>query len=179
MRVVICCTLVLLSTAGMVLGQDTTFATGPQYLTNPGSNNGSPFFSRPISTPSLSLAGPPLEIGASNATAGLVAGADDRKASLQPAPQPVVDLFPVYYGAPSTGVIEVSFPEASNGSSAPAELPASILDTGVWQIATAQALREGGYGVTLGEAAGYGKAHAGHSTHIYTNADIDRLPARS
>ena len=182
MRVLICCTLFLLSTAGTVLAQDTSFATGPQYLMNPGSspgsNNASPFFTRPISTPSLSLTGPPLEIGASNATEGLVAGAEDRTASSQPEYQPP-DLFPAYYGAPSTSVIEISFPEASGQSSAPAELPPSILETGVWQITTAQALRERGYGVTLEEAAVYGKTHARHAIRIYTNADIDRLHTSS
>jgi hypothetical protein len=177
MRVSICCTLLLLSTAGMAFAQDTNFATGPQYLMNPGSNNGSPFFTRPISTPSLSLVGPPLEIGASNATEGLVAGADDRTESLQPESQSR-DVFPVYYGAPPTSVVEISFPQAS-GESTPPELPASILDTGVWQITTVQALRERGYGVTLVEAAVYGKAHAGHATHTYTNADIDRLHSSS
>jgi hypothetical protein len=73
---------------------------------------------------------------------------------------------------PPLSVVEISFAETSTASR---ELPASILDTGVWQLTTAQALRERGYGVTLPEAAAYGKAHTGHASHVYTNADIDRL----
>jgi hypothetical protein len=162
-----CCTLLVLSALGTAFAQDTNFATGPQYLMN----HGSPFFARSISTPSLSLAGPPLEVGATNATEGLVAGADNRTPSSRR--QPDVNLFPVYYGAPPASVIEISFPEYSEPSKG--GLPASILDTGVWQMTTAQALRERGYGVTLPEAAAYGKAQIRHATRVYTNADIDRL----
>jgi hypothetical protein len=154
----------------MSLGQDTNFATGPQYLMNYGPTNpGSPLFAQPISTPSLSLAGPPLDVGASNATESLVAGADNQTASRQF--EPAADLFPIYYGAPAASVIEISSPSEAPSN----ELPASILDTGVWRITTAQALRERGYGVTLGEAAAQSKAHMGHATHIYTDADIARL----
>jgi len=81
-----------------------------------------------------------------------------------------VNFFSFYYGAPY--VIEISFNEESSSRR---ELPASILDPGVWQITTPQALRERGFGVTLPEAAAYGKSHPRHSTHVYTNADIDRV----
>ena len=77
MRLSFCCTLILLSGIGTALAQDTNFATGPQYLMN----YGSPMFAHPISTPSLSLSGTLLEVGASNATAGLAAGADTQTAA--------------------------------------------------------------------------------------------------
>ncbi|MFZ0319051.1 MAG: hypothetical protein WAL56_07990 [Candidatus Sulfotelmatobacter sp.] len=159
--------LIVLSAVGMAFSQDTNFATGPQYLMT----NGSMLFARPISTPSLSLAGPPLQVGATSATADLTAGAENQTVSLPPADAlPVVDFFSLYYGTPN--LIEISF---SNASSSTSELPASILDNGVWQLTTAEALRERGFGVTLPEAAAYRKTHPRHATHVYTNADIDRL----
>jgi hypothetical protein len=163
-------TFLALLALGTAFGQDTNFATGPQYLMNSDpTNHGSPLFARPISTPSLSLSAPPLEAGASNATAGLAAGADNQTTSPRPSPAP--ELFPVYYGAPHVGFIEISFPE----SEVPQELPASILDTGVWQTATAQTLREHGYGLTVVEAAAHSKAQTRHAKRVYTNDDIDRL----
>jgi hypothetical protein len=160
------CAFVMLSAPGPALAQDTNFATGPQYLVT----YGSPLFMRPISTPSLSLSAPPLEAGASNATAGLAAGADNQTTSPQRSPAP--NLFLVYYGRPQPSFIEISFPE-SEGSTR--ELPASILDTGVWQTATAQTLRERGYGLTVAQAAAHSKAQTRHAKRVYTNDDIDRL----
>ena len=171
MRVSCCCMLFLLSALGIAFGQDTNFPSGPQYL-----NYGSPLFARSISTPSMSLAGPLLELGASNATGGLIAGAGNQTVL---APSAValatMDLFPIFYGTPAASVVEISFPPEPS----PNELPAGIFDTGVWQMTTAQALRERGYGVTLAEAAGLGRAHIRHATRVYTNADIDRLRSGS
>jgi hypothetical protein len=166
MRVSFLCALLVLSSATFVIGQDANFASGPQYLMN-----GSPLFARSLSTPSLSLAGPALDIGASSATDGLTVGADNQTASPRPFTEP--NLFPIYYGRPSTSATEISFAETSSGY--PTERLGSILDTGVSQLTTVQALRERGYGVTLGGAAAYEKKNAGHATRIYTNADIDRL----
>jgi hypothetical protein len=166
MRFCLCSTLLVLSALSVAAAQDTNFANGPQYLMN----YGSAYYAKPISTPSLSLSGPALEVGASNSTAGLIAGAEKQTVS-PPQSLPEVDLFPIYYGGRPTSVIEISFSESLPESA----LPESILDTGTWQMTTAQALRERGIGVTVGEAAAYDKAHAGHATHIYTNADIDRL----
>src|ERR1039457_1730406 len=158
MRICFWFSLIVLSALGAAFGQDTNFATGPQYLMT----HGSALFAQPISTPSLSLAGPPLGVGCSNATTELIAGAENQSASVPPSDSlPSVDLFPIYYGVVPVGVIEISFREVSSPSR---ELPASILDTGVWQMTTAQALRERGYGVTLPEAAAYGKAHTGHAS---------------
>ena len=170
MRAHFLCTLLLLSTAALVFGQDTNFASGPQYLMN-----GSPLFARSIITPSLSLSGTTLGTGASNATEGMTAGADTQTASPQPPAEP--NLFTVYYGGPSTNDIEIGFAEPSSGSLT--ELPSSILDTGVSQITTAQAVRDRGYGVTVGVAAANEKAKARHAIRVYTNADIDRLRGKS
>lgn len=171
MRTCIYCTLIFISAAAF--GQDTNFATGPQYLIT----TGSPMFARPISTPTLSFASPPLEVGADNATARLTAGAENQTVLLPPADTlPQVDFFYFYYGQPPLSVIEISFAEPS---SAHRELPASILDSGVWELTGVQALRERGYGVTLPEAAAYGRAHIRHATHVYTNADVDRLHGAS
>jgi len=168
MRVSLCCTflgtLLMLSATGAAFGQDTSFAAGPQYLMQ-----GSPLFARSISTPSLSLAGPPLELGASNATESLVAGANNQTAAPQRPPD--VNLFPIYYGATPTSIIEISSAPEAEASN----LPPSILDTGVWQFTTAQALLQRGYSVTPAEAAANRKAQTRGATHVYTNADIDRL----
>lgn len=161
--------LVVLSISGAAFAQETNFGNGPQYLMT----QGSPLFAQPISTPSLSLAGPPLEVGASDATTGLTAGAQNQT---YPAPSsdplPDVDFFPIFYGVTPVSVVEISFAE---GSSSGRELPASILDTGVWQVTTVEILRERGYGVTLPEAAAYGKAGVRRATRVYTNVDTDRL----
>jgi hypothetical protein len=166
------CTVLLLS-LGSAFAQDTNFATGPQYLlTRDSTSPASAFFTRPISTPTLALPNPLLEPGANNATESLAAGADTETAVRQVAPP--ADLFPIYYGVPRVSVVEVSFSEPSSNP-----LPASILDAGVWQITTSQALHQRGYGVTLREAAADGKIRARHSHRVYTNADIDRLHSGS
>jgi|SRR5580658_981517 hypothetical protein len=173
------CTLLVLSALGVAFGQDTNFASGPQYLINPDpTNHASPLFARAISTPSLSLAGPPLEVGASDATGVLTPGAGDQNV-VPPSPDalPKVDFSPIYYGSLPVSVVEISFP--ANSETSQNELPASILDTGVWQITTVQALRERGFGVTLPEAAANSRAHARHGTRVFTNADIDRLRSGS
>src|SRR5258707_6606272 len=94
MRVAYVFTLLIFPAAVLVTGQDTNFGQGPQYLMN-----GSPVFARPISTPSIALEGPPLEVGASNATGVLIAGAQN-KTVLPPADGalPSINLFPIYYG---------------------------------------------------------------------------------
>ncbi len=162
------CMLVLFSALGIAVAKDTNFSSGPQYLMN----YGSPLFARPISTPSVSLAGPPLQVGASNSTGVLIAGAENQTVLPPNADAlPQIDLFPIFYGGHPAGDIEISFaPEASSNP-----LPGSILDTGVLQMTTMQALRERGYGVTFVEATAYGRAHIRRARRVYTNADIDRL----
>jgi hypothetical protein len=170
MRISFCytfgCVLLLLS-AGRAFGQDTNFATGPQYLTQaPGQ------FARSISTPSLSLAGPPLEVGASNATGDLTPGAGNQNV-LPPNPDalPKVDFFPIFYGPSPVNVVGVNSPSESPSN----PLPAGVIDTGVGQLTSTQALRYRGYGVTLAEATTQVKARTRHASRVYTNADIDRL----
>lgn len=167
MRFSLGCAVMVLSVLAIAFGQDTNFPTGPQYLMN-----GSSSFARPISTPSISLTSPPLEVGASNATGVLIAGADNQTV-LPPTrvALPTIDLFPIYYGTPAASVIEISFPSEPTAN----QLSADILDTGVWQMTTPQALRERGYGVTPADAALYSKAHTHHANRVYTNADIDQL----
>ena len=176
MRVSSCCMFFLLSTVAVAFGQDTNFPTGPQYLMNSESmRKGSRLFLHPISTPTMSLTDPPLEVGASNATGVLIAGAENQTL-VPPSPDalPNTDLFPIFYGEPAASTIEISFPSEPSANESPA-----IFDTGVWQITTAQALRERGYGISLVEGAAYGKSHARPATRLYTNADIDRLHSGS
>jgi hypothetical protein len=199
MRVFFCCT-ILISALGVAWTQDTNFASGPQYLINQtsgyassyspisgsrqyGSINygladyGLTFFLRPISTPSLSFSDPPLEVGASNATGVLIAGAENQVVlPPQAVALPRIDLFPILYGQPPVQKIEINFSETSSAS---APIPASIAEDGVVQLTTPQALRQRGYGVTVAEAAAYSKARATHATRVYTNADIDRLHSGS
>jgi len=153
---------------GPAFGQETSFADGPQYLVT----TGSPLFAHSISTPSVSLSGPPLEVGADTATGALLAGAQNQT-SLPPSAvaAPQVDLDSIYYGGAPVSVVEVSMNEASS----PANLSVSILDTGVWELTTVHSLRELGYGVTLVEAAAFNKARTKRATRTYTNADVDRL----
>jgi hypothetical protein len=118
-----------------------------------------------------------LEVGADNATARFTAGAENQTVLLPPADAlPQLDSFYFYYGTPLLSVIEISFAEPS---SAHRELPASILDAGVGELTTVQALRERGYGVTLPKAAADSRAHIRHAPHVYSNADIDRLHGAS
>jgi hypothetical protein len=176
MRVFSCCMFLVLSTLGIAFGQDTNFPTGPQYLMNSDSMKNGSLFLRTISTPGMSLTDPALEVGATNATGVLIAGAENQTV-LPPGPSdlPKADLFPIFYGEPTASTIEISFLAEPSAN----EFPAGIFDTGVWQITTAQALRERGYGVSLVEGAAYGKAHTRHANRVYTNADIDRLHSGS
>ncbi len=164
--------ILVLGSGKVAFAQDTNFPAGPQYLMN----FGSPLFLRPISTPSISLQGPPLEMGADNSTGVLIAGAQNHT-DLPPTAVtlPQIDLFPIFYGDIPVSDIEISFRGQADGLPRAKALPESILDTGVAQVTTAQALRERGFGATLAEAATYDKAHASHATRVYTNADIDRL----
>src|ERR1700693_1245705 len=158
-----CFTLLALSTIGTAFGQDTNFATGPQYLLI-----GSSIFARPISTPSLSLSGPALAVGASSATSGLTTGAGIRTVPPPSADAPpAVNFFPIYYGPPPASVIEIS---SSSSMASPRELPPSLLDSGVRQVTSAQILRESGYGVPLPEAAASQKSQARHAPRVYTKA---------
>ncbi len=129
----------------------------------------------PLSTPTLSLQGPALQSGASNATAGLSAGAENQTALPQTAAP--TDLYPIYYGPAAGG--DVGF--GSEGAAAPASPVASHqnFNPGVRQFTTSSDLHERGYGMNVAEVAAYAKAHKRSATRVYTNADIDRLRDRS
>jgi hypothetical protein len=141
--------------------RDTNFSQGPQYLAT-----GDATFSHPISTPILSLDAPlpsiPSlpEIGPPVTDQSYVSNPDLRHEA---------NLFPIYYGYPMIPVIELTGGEPSQ------PLPASITGVGYTVIADPQTLRELGYGITVGEAASYWKAHKPPVNHVYTNADIERL----
>jgi len=147
--------------AGISAAQDMNFAVGPQYLMT----SGSPMFARPIATPTLSLDAPlpPIpslpEVGPPVADQPFV-----------PNPEiPGPDLLPIYYGYAMPSVVELSSTEAAS------EVPQSIIDAGVVGMTDVQALRERGYGATLGESASFWKSHKLHASRLYTNADIERL----
>jgi hypothetical protein len=179
MRIIFGFAFVAIFAAGIALSQDTSFSNGPQYLLSsvPGARSASSnFFVRSISTPSVSLSGPVLEVGASNATGDLNAGADTQTVVVPEAiALPRASLSSIYYGVPAANIIEISFPAASSTSIAGTAIPQSILDIGVGRIIGAQDLQESEYGVTLPAVAAYGKEHVRRATRIYTNADIDRL----
>jgi len=153
--------LMLLSLLGISAAQDTNFSQGPQYLAT-----GDATFSHPISTPICSLDAPlpPVpslpQIGPPVSDQPYVSNPDLRHEA---------NLFPIYYGYPMIPVIELAGGEPSQ------PLPASITGVGYTVIADPQTLRELGYGVTVGEAASYWKAHKPRVNHVYTNADIERL----
>ena len=140
---------------------DTNFSQGPQYLAT-----GDADFLHPISTPIVSLEAPlpPVaslpEVGPPVTDQPYVSNPDLRH---------VANLYPIYYGYPMIPVIELTGAEPSQ------PLPASITGVGYTVIADPQTLRERGYGVTVGEAASYWKAHKPRANHVYTNADIERL----
>ena len=176
MRILFCCVLFVTSTLGMAPGQDTNFPTVPQYLVTAGS----PLFARSISTPTMSLTGPPLEVGASEATGVLIPGAQNQIVlPPQAVSEPAIDLFPVYYGEGRASASDVAPQEASTEASSPSILPANFLDTGVEQATAAQVLQERGYGVSLPQAAAQIKARLRPAGRMYTNADIDRLRERN
>lgn len=171
MRVAASCLLLLLVVVGASAGQDTNFSSGPQYLMSYGSQ----MFLHSITTPSLSWQSPPLDVGASNATSGLSAGADISTGDSMPEPAHPADLFPIYYGVPQVEVIEVSLRGYEGESQLERTLPTSITDAGTWQMTTVQTLGERGYGVSLVEAAAYWKTHMRRATRVYGNSDIERL----
>ena len=141
--------------------RDTAFSQRPQYLAT-----GDATFSHSISTPTVSLDAPlpsvPSlpEVGPPVTDQSYVANPDLRHEA---------NLFPIYYGYPMVSVVELTGAEPSK------PLPASITGVGYTVILNPQNLRELGYGVTVGEAASYWKAHKPGVNHVYTNADIERL----
>jgi hypothetical protein len=142
--------------------QDTSFAAGPQYLVT----TGNPILLHSIATPSMSLDAPlPETPGLPEVGPPVVQQV--YTSAYEPAMEP--DLFSIYYGYPRISVIELRGEPAR-------ELPASVNDTGFVAITDSQAVRQMGYGETVGEAAAQWKIQRRKAPHVYTNADIQRLP---
>ncbi|HTS37120.1 MAG TPA: hypothetical protein VMH04_15705 [Candidatus Solibacter sp.] len=151
----------LVASLGLASAQDTNFSTGPQYLIT----TDSPLFLRSIATPTLSFEppmAPPAPITPGPGT--------ELPTSAVPAPiQSQPDLARVYWGGQDTSVVEISSEEPV------LPLPASIFNPGVGSVVESRSLSAEGYGVTVGEASAYWKAHKPHATHIYTNQDVEKL----
>jgi hypothetical protein len=141
------------------VAQETNFSSGPQYLSLTGSS-----FLRPIATPTYSLDAPlpPIpnlpEVGPSVIGQPYISNAELANQA---------NLFPIYYGYPMIPVVEIT-------GTAPSEVPPSLQGDGVTRIVEPAALREMGYGVSMGEDAAFWKAHK-RVMHVYTNTDIERL----
>jgi hypothetical protein len=147
----------LLAFSGISAAQEVNFSVGPEYLSLTGTE-----MLRPIATPTLNLDAP-LPTLPSLPEVGPEVTSQPYLSNPVLEGQP--DLFPIYYGYPPIPIVELVSTESTP------ELPPSI--TGVLaQITDAQSLRERGYGVTVGEAAAYWRAHKSTATRVYTNADI-------
>jgi len=143
--------LVVLSGIAVAQQQETNFPQGPQYLiTTP-----SPTILQSIETPSMSPSEQPGVLSPQTGYAEPV-----------PAYLPGIywgwNILPTVQYAPVTVPVPNGFPPGYN-------------DVGVWGTATGQWLHEHDYGMTLAQAARYWKEHKLHATHVYTNADIDRM----
>lgn len=147
---------------GISSAQDTNFPVGPQYLMT----LDNPLFARPIATPSVSLDGAQPAITSLTETEPLV-GNEPTIGHAEATRDP--DLMPIYYGYPMPSVVELSNTET------PVELPEGMVNTGVVATVDAQSLRDRGYGVPLGDIAAFCRAHKTRATHVYTNADLERL----
>jgi hypothetical protein len=161
----------LLALAGLAAAQDTNFPVGPQYLVTSGL---SPLFLHPIATPSFSLDGP---LPTPSPVTEITAKADEQTYEVVSAileEQRKTGLLSIYYGLPQPSVVAIALGE-------PAEVtrPASsIVDLGVAEFTSAQALRQRGYGVTIVEVAARSRAHKVSARHVYTNEDLERLRPR-
>ena len=162
-----------LALVGISAAQDTNFAVGPQYLIT----GSSPMFLRSIATPSLSLSGSPASIGGPAAETLASPETSSPSTGLPALP----DLTRIYWGGPGvnatdSGAVSDNVSEIELTSAQPPRaLPASILDTGVTGMTSAQFLREHGYGVPLGDTAAFWKAHKRRALRVYTNSDVQHL----
>ena len=162
---------VLLVLVAFGFAQDTNFSSGPQYLPPPGA---SPQFLQSIATPSLDLnalpANPPVF--------------ENEFPAEQPpstGPESQTDFARIYWTGPtlpenvSEQVSEIEQTSQETNQEPASTLPAALVNVGVWAIVTPQSLGKLGYGDSLAQAAAYWKAHRTTVSHVYTNADIQRL----
>jgi hypothetical protein len=138
----------------------TDFAAGPRYL----SLNG-PDFLRPIATPTVSLDAPLPPISSLPQIGPAVV---DQAYVANPELAHQADLFPIYYGYAPLPVLVLA-------GSGPSEVPESIAGDGATRLVSVEALRQAGYGVSVGEHAAYLKTHEAQAGHVYTNDDLQRL----
>jgi hypothetical protein len=150
--------------AAFAVAQSTNFPVGPQYLIT----TSSPNLLRPLATPTLSLdlPLPPLptlpEVGPAVEGVPYVSNSPVEGQG---------DLFPIFYGYPRLNVVEIISPGHS------LNLPASVADTGTANVPSASVLD--GLQTSLGEAVANWKASRRIATRLYSNADVERLPAAS
>jgi hypothetical protein len=171
MRLSFLSAVLFLSTITLAFGQDTNFPAGPQYLLT-----GSPLFALPIATPTLAITGPPLQTGADNATADLIAGAENHTVIPQLPPAP--SLYPIYYGEHWVREVEGNS-AAPTSELPPTELSGNFLNTAVEEASIAQTLRARGNIVAFRRSGAYAKTRVLRLARVYTNADINRLRAGS
>jgi len=154
----------LLALLPVAAAQDTNFAEGPQYLTTTTSTS----FIHSIATPTLNLdrgLSPVTDLPQIGPPVGTQSYVPDSVVTHQ------ADLFPIYYGYSTVPVVELTGTEESP------VIPESLNELGFATNTDAQALQERGYGVPLGDAAKYWKAHK-RSPRAFTNGDIERMKAK-
>jgi len=145
--------------------QDTNFTQGPQYLTTTMSTD----MLRSIATPTISVDAPLPPIPSLPQIGPTV---ENQQYVANPVLAHQADLFPIYYGYPMIPVVELTATQES------VALPESLNELGFAANTSAQALRERGYGVPLGDAASHWKAHKPQASRVFTNVDIERLHAK-
>jgi hypothetical protein len=150
--------------AGSAFAQDARVSRGVEYVV--------PAYVVPwgqsISTPTMTLDNPVLEVGARNATEGNIAGATNATLSQQSVPA-VVDYPSIYYGYRPV----LASSETEESMVAPAA--AGGFRSGIGRFRTAADLHYFGYGLPLADAAREAKANRKPATRSFTNEDIDRL----
>lgn len=152
---------VMVAMAGIAAAQqpETNFPVGPQYLiTQP-----YPTMLQPIATPSMQ---PGQQSGVVSPQTG-EAG-------------PVMITIPaylpsVYWGYAPPGAVAVAPQPEPEPEPAPSGLPDGYVNLGVTAMASPTWLHEHDYGMSVAKTARYWKGKQVHATHLYTNADIERL----
>jgi hypothetical protein len=160
-------TLAFLLLSALAFAQDTNFTTGPQYLMN----YGSPLLFHSIATPSLSLSTPPA--ASPNASPEQGSGEPRTPAFGGEPSQAAIDR--IYWGVPTVktmATIPERYSEIVLTSQAPANVPPSILDTGVTSMADANVASGTS---SLADIARAAKANRRQPMRVFTNDDIGRL----
>lgn len=120
-----------------------------------------------VTTPSITLGSPPLQVGASNATAGNVAGAANATLSIDTSGPSATFAPPMWYGqaaSPESG------PEAGEETTSTPSAGPQTEQGFQFGVATFQS----SYGVARLAA---WQRQLGRAKRVYTNADIARLDA--